>query len=212
MQKIGRRKKRMVTGSSLAGICLAFLSQLPGLADIDAQLLDPVLAKQFEWAMFVEMNDNKLYLSYPGSKLRPLTFFRVTANSYPRGPNGNTSIPQAKLYEEFWYHNEIPIGLRRFCPLNIERSKIGAIFLGTSGSNDAAAARVLVRLAVELDFQGLSPSVVEVPLDKYDAVVSELAHYSFLPKLSGGAGRQFSIHLRSYPYKSNKDAYYYLQH
>lgn len=211
MQNSGLGKSCMATGLLVAGLLLSFMSQLPCSA-IDAQLVDPILPKQFQWAMFVEMNENMQYLNYPGSKLNPLTRLRVTANTYPPALNTTPTITPAQLYEDFWYHEEQAIGLRRFGALNIERNQIGAIFLGTAGDNNAAAGRVLVRLAVELDLQGLSPSVVEVPLDKYDAIVSELAHYSFSPKLCAMAGRQFSIHLRSYPYKTNKDAYYYLQH
>ncbi|HEY9755905.1 MAG TPA: hypothetical protein V6C97_12135 [Oculatellaceae cyanobacterium] len=211
MQNSGLGKSCNAIGSLVAGLLLSLMSQLPCSA-IDAQLVDPILPKQFQWAMFVEMNENMQYLNYPGSKLNPLTRLRVTANTYPRATNSAPSINPAQLYEDFWYHEDQPIGLRRFGALNIERNQIGAIFLGTAGDNSAAAGRVLVRLAVELDLQGLSPSVIEVPLDKYDAIVSELAHYSFAPKICAMAGRQFSIHLRSYPYKTNKDAYYYLQH
>jgi hypothetical protein len=199
--------KRML----LAGICLAFMSQLPCGA-IDPNLLDPILQKEFQWAMFIEMNDNKPYLNYPGSKINPLTLFRVTANTFQQGKNITTNSTPAQLYEEFWYRQDVPVGLRRFRALNIGPNQIGAIFLGRTGNNNVAAAKVLVRLAVELDLQELAPSVVEVPLDKYDEITSGLAHYSFLPRMSSAKGRQFSIHLRSYPYSKDKDGYYYLQH
>jgi hypothetical protein len=212
MQKSGQFRNRIGIGPLLAGICLAFMSQLPCGAEIDPNLVDPILQKEFQWAMFIEMNDNKPYLNYPGSKLNPLTLFRVTANTFQQGKNITSNSTPAQLYEVFWYRDEVPIGMRRFRALNIGANQIGAIFLGRTGNNSVAAAKVLVRLAVELDLQELQTSVVEVPLDQYDVITSELAHYSFLPRMSASKGRQFSIHLRSYPYSKDKDGYYYLQH
>ncbi len=203
-------RNRIRIGPLMAGLVLAFLSQLPSCGEVDPNLVDPVLQKEFKWAMFAEMNDNKPYLNYPGSKLNPLTLIRVTAKTFQQGMN--TESTPAQLYEEFWYRDDVPVGLRRFRALNIGPDQIGAVFLGSTGNNNVAAAKMLVRLAVELDLQQLQTSVFEVPLDKYDVIASQLAHYSFLPKMSATKGRQFSIHLRAYPYNKYKDSYFYLQH
>lgn len=141
-----------------------------------------------------------------------MTQIRVTCNSFQRGMTNRSERVPAQLYEEFWYHEETPIGLRRYRTLDLESNQIGAIFLGGRGNNSAAAAKVLLRLAVDLDLHELSPGLVVVPLDKYDLIASELGRYSFFPRMSALSGRQFSIHLRSYPYRKNKDEYFYWQH
>ena len=148
MQKSGQFRNRIGICSLLAGISLAFMSQLPCGAEIDPNLVDPILQKEFQWAMFIEMNDNKPYLNYPGTKLNPLTLLRVTANTFQQGMNITANSTPAQLYEDFWYSEEVPIGLRRFRALNIGTNQIGAIFLGRAGNNNVAAAKVLVRLAV----------------------------------------------------------------
>lgn len=196
----------------IAAIILTPVCQNPCSAEIDARLVDPYLPKNFSWAMFIEVRDSKPYLNYPGSRLNPLTQIRITANSFSQPGGLSTNTAPAQLYEEFWFHEERPIGLRRFRSLNAAPDSSGAIFLGRAGNNPVAAAKVIVRLAVELDAQELVPSVVQVPLDRYDLIASTLARYSFFPDLANSEmeGPQFSIHMRSYPY--GKDGYFYLRH
>ncbi len=196
----------------LAAMCLAFVCQLPSGADIDATLMDPYLQKEFNWAMYIDLHEDKPFLNYPGSRLNPLTQISVTYSTFQRTLTNRPDRVPAQIYEEYWYHEETPIGLRRYRSIELESNQIGAIYLGGRGNNAAAAAKVLLRLAIELDLQQLSPSLVVVPLDKYDLIASELGRYSFFPRMIATSGRQFSIHLRSYPYRKNKDEYFYLQH
>jgi len=212
MQERSQIRSRKRTPPLVASICLAFICAPPCGAEINEKLVDPYLQREFQWAMFIKIKDLKPYLNYPGSKLNPLTRYCVTVNSFQQGRTVAPDSTPAQPYEEFWYHDEIPIGLRRYRNLNIKPNQIGAIFLGSTGNNAVAATNVLIRLALDLDLQDRAPSVVEVPLDKYDAIASELGNYSFFPKMPVTKGRQFSIHLRSYPYNKNKDEYYYLQH
>ncbi|CAN5515190.1 hypothetical protein BH10CYA1_BH10CYA1_54070 [soil metagenome] len=196
--------------AAVIGMSVALICQLPCGADIDAKLIDPYVQKEFQWAMFIDTQEDKPYLNYRSSRLNPITQVRVTASSFQQGKTNTPVITPAQTYEEFWYHEEVPIGMRRYRTLDIKPNQTGAIFLGSRGDNSAAAANVLVRLAVELDLQELAPSLVEVPLDKYDVIASVLGRYSFFPRISKG-GRQCSIHLRSHPYNKLKDEYFYLQ-
>ncbi|MBS1955761.1 MAG: hypothetical protein JST89_16375 [Cyanobacteria bacterium SZAS-4] len=204
--------KSSATFSLLFGICFAFFCQLPCVAEIDGKLLDPYLQREFNWAMFIDLQEDKPFLNYPGSRLNPITQLRVTCGSFERGMSNQADKTPAKLYEEFWYHDDTPIGLRRYRSLDIQSNQIGAIFLGGRGTNATAAAKVLLRLVIELDLRQLSPSVVVVPRDKYDLIASELGRYSFFPRMAAMSSQQFSIHLRSHPYSKNKDEYYYLQY
>ncbi len=198
--------------SFLLGICFAFVCQFPSAAEIDAKLMDPYLQKEFNWAMYIDLEEDKPFLNYAGSRLNPLTQLRVTTSSFQRGTTKTLDSAPAQVYEEFWYHEETPVGLRRYRALDIKSNEIGAIFLGGKGNNVAAAAKVLLRLALDLDLHQLSPGIVVVPLDKYDLIASELGRYSFFPRMLATSGQQFSIHLRSHPYRKNKDEYFYLQH
>src|SRR5271169_2191907 len=100
----------------LVGICLALLCQFPCAADIKADLADPYLAREFNWGMFIDVRDMKHYLSYPGSRLNPLMLLRVNFRAFPR--DKSVMIPAA-IYQDFWYHEDVPIGLRQYSPLAI---------------------------------------------------------------------------------------------
>jgi hypothetical protein len=186
------------------------MCQLPCGADFNAKLSDPYLQREFQWAMYIEASEINPYLYYPGSNINAMTQFRVSSRAYPQASNFTSSDNQAQVYEEFWYRLRTPIGLRRHSQLSMSPNQIGAIVMGTSGDNVDAATNILVRLLVDLDLQRLVPSVVMIPLDKYDKVGAELARYSFVTNVIPLQGAQFSIHLRSYP--MGKDNYFYLQH
>ncbi|HEY9731957.1 MAG TPA: hypothetical protein V6C89_08595 [Drouetiella sp.] len=199
----------MVRAASLiAGLFLALGCQIPCRAEFDAKLDDPYFKDECQWAMYVEMKDNLPYLKYPGSQLSPLTVLRITARSFPQNSDGETISSPSRLYEEFWYHDHVPIGLKRYSQLKLTPYQFGVVVLAPSGSNNAAAANVIVRLLLELELQRASMAVVMVPMDKYDQIASELGHYSFFPGLQVRKGFQTGIRLSSYPY--SKDRLYYL--
>lgn len=194
--------------SLVALMSLAFGCQTPCNAEFDAKLDDPYFQDEYQWAMFVEMKNDRPFLKYPSSQLNPLTAFKISARTFPQNADGETVSTPSRLYEEFWYHDSVPIGLKRYSQLKIAPYQYGVVVLAPSGSNNAAAANVIVRLLLELELQRAAMAVVLVPMDKYDQIASELGHYSFFPGLQVKKGFQTGIRLTSYPF--GKDRLYYL--
>ncbi|MFN8550740.1 MAG: hypothetical protein U0103_04565 [Candidatus Obscuribacterales bacterium] len=194
--------------SVAAFMSLAFGCQIPCNAEFDSKLDDPYFQEECQWAMFVEMKDDRPFLKYPGSQLNPLTVFKISARTFPQDADGESISSPSRLYEEFWYHGNVPIGLKRYSQLKIAPYQYGVVVLAPSGSNNAAAANLIVRLLLELELQRAAMAVVMVPMEKYDQIASELGHYSFFPGLQVRKGFQTGIRLTSYPF--GKDRLYYL--
>jgi len=179
--------------------CLTLFCQLPCACDINPDLVDQYLQKYFDWAMFIDLQNTKQFLNYPGSQLHPLTQLRVNFRSFPRGKECSNS--PATLYEEFWYHQDVPIGLRRQKELDVEEDQSGAIIVGPVDDNSVGAvSNALIRLFVELDIKQAPINVVLVPREKYDQIADGLGRYSFSAKIDVAEGPQPCIHLRSYPW------------
>jgi len=193
------RKNRQNISALLVVACLTLFCQRPCASDINPDLVDEYLQSYFDWAMFMGLQNTDQFLNYPGSQLRPLTRVRVNFRSFPRGKE-NDNTP-ATLYEDFWYHEDVPIGLRRRNELDIQEDQSGAIIVGPVDDNAVGAVtNALIRLLVELDIKQAPINVVLVPREKYYQIGTELARYSFFPKIDVAEGPQLCIHLRSYPW------------
>jgi hypothetical protein len=211
------RVKRVAISAVILSLLFGLAFQLPMRADLKADLTDDYLKGEYDWAMFLNVQDVDHYLNYSGSKLHPLTKVRVYFNTYQRrsqsGSGSATAVTApAKLYEELWYYQGKPVGLRRRNQLNIAPDSSGALVVGQSDGapeHSLALANALVRLALELQFQHIVTSVVMVPQETYDAITADLGYYRFYNDIAAGAGVQMSIHTRSYP--QQKDEYYYLR-
>jgi hypothetical protein len=195
----------------LLSICSALICQFPVGAEFNAQLIDKYLESQFDWAMFLEVQDAQHYLNYEGSSLRPLNKVCVNLRVFPppgeRRPGKNPS----KVYEDFWYHNGALIGSRYHQKLPIEQDSLGALVVGKTkgGANSLrAVANAIVRLTLDLHFKQIPISLVLVPSEHYDSIAGYLANYHFTTGRHPEEGKQMSIHLSSYP--KGRDEYYYL--
>ncbi len=183
---------------------------IPSSAQLTRGLGDEYLQTQLDWAMFIDLQEIQHYLNYEGTRLWPLARGRVYFRVYPHNgePIGKS---QAKIYKEFWYRKGMPIGLRCRNQLNIERDKTGIIVVSeklNNSDNIRAATDVIVRLILELQFQSIITSIVQVPLVQFDQFASCLSHYGFNRLARRSSGQQLSIHLRSNP--PGKDDHYYL--
>lgn len=183
---------------------------VPCAADITPDLLDPQLELQYDWAMYMDVHDMKGYLSYPTSRLNHLTDLRVIYRPLARGIRG-ADAQKARVYEEFWYNDEMPVGLHRFQQLQIASNKFGIIYVQPKdGESDhtPAIANALVRIMVDLWLNNIIAGYVVVPYNQYDQMVSALSRYGFFPRMSS-SGSQLSMHLRSNP--SGRDNLFYFQ-
>lgn len=180
-------------------------------ADVTADLLDPRLEEQYDWAMFVDVHELKGYLQYPGSRLYPLTDVRVIYRPLAKGKRGADYV-KAKVYEEFWYHNHIPVGLKRNEQLKIAPDKFGIIYVQPrdgEGDHLDATANAVVRIAADLWLNDVLLGYVVVPYNLFDQMVSELGRFNFSKSASINSGAQLTIHLRSNP--AGRDQIFFYQ-
>lgn len=178
--------------------------------EMTESLPDDYLGSEFSWSMVLDLPDVDYYLKYRGSKLWPLTKITVNLKCYPQRNKCITAT--STFYEEFWYRNEIPVGLRRYNQISIPPQSDGAIIVcpGDSesdlSSRAPAIADALVRLLVDVQFRNAVIGIVMVPGSEYDAIASTLSRYKFF---KNSPIRPISIHLRAYP--NGKDDMFYLQ-
>ncbi len=185
--------------------------QVPCAAEITPDLLDPTLEQQYDWAMYMDVHNLKSYLTYPTARLNPLTNLRVIYRPLARGIRA-ANAKKARVYEEFWYHEGMPVGLRRNHQLEIASNKFGIIYVQPrDGENNhtPAIANALVRIMVDLWLNNIVAGYVVVPYSQYDQMASELGRYGFFPHLRIAEGAQLSIHLRSNP--KGRDEFYFFQ-
>ena len=183
----------------------------PCTADITADLLDPTLEQQYDWAMYMDVHDMTGYLNYPTSRLSPLTDLRVIYRPLARGIR-SADYKKASVYEEFWYHDEMPVGVRRNHQLQIDSNKFGIIYVQPrDGESDhtPAIANAVVRIMVDLWIHDIVAGYVVVPSDKFNQMAAELSRYGFFPNLKVTQGPQLSIHMRSNP--KGRDELYFFQ-
>jgi hypothetical protein len=195
----------------IALVAMMLVLSCPCSADVTADLMDPKLEEQYDWAMYMDVHELKNMLNYPSSKLHPLTDLRVIYRPLARGLR-SAEYKKARVYEEFWYREEMPIGLKRNQQLQIESNKFGIIFVQPrDGESDhtPAIANAVVRIMVDLWLHEIVAGYVVVPVDRFNQMASELSRYGFFPQMKFAQGPQLSIHMRSNP--PGRDELYFFQ-
>lgn len=185
----------------LVALLLLVFGALPSFADITPDLLDPKLEEQYDWAMYMDVHDMKDMLKYQSSRLCPLTDVRVIYRPLAHGVRA-ADYKKAQIYEEFWYHDNMPIGLKRDQQLRIESNKFGIIFVQPrDGESDhtPAIANALVRILVDLWIHDIVVGYVVVPANRFNQMAGELGRFGFFPNMQNAQGAQLSVHLRSNP-------------
>ncbi|MDZ4731732.1 MAG: hypothetical protein SH820_17520 [Xanthomonadales bacterium] len=176
---------------------LALLCQLPCGAEFEPELSHSYLQTQFAWAMYIDSCEVNHYLNYPGSSLHPLTKVRIRYRYFPH--DGRPVNWPAKTYDEFWYHDGKPVGLRRNAEINLNKNDIGVIVIGQAAdhfNSISSTSDALVRLLVNLQLQRAVVGAVIVPPDQYDPLLANLERYGFSSTMKQVSGPQMKIHLR----------------
>ncbi len=211
----GSPSRRLALAAMLSCICLFILaSVLPPAAqsDVNPNLVDNYLERQFDWAMYVDVRNLDHYLNYKGSRLRPLTRARVYYNKYTRPHVIGTTVGQSLVYQDLWYYQGKPVGLRRRAKLAIEPETVGTIvagnFSGVPGQAEAAT-NAMVRLLVEMQLRNIVITNMVVPGDQFQNILDCLRYYRFHIANTPTDGKQLSILLRSLP--PGREEYLYLQ-
>jgi hypothetical protein len=207
----------------LVQLLILVVAQTPVFCELSSGPEKEYLAREYAWAVFIDLSEIDQFLNYQGSLLHPLTKARMSYRYYDdfRGDdisgakaassNSGTSeasnrSSRAGIYEELWYSKGRPVGCKSISPLQLPQRKPGVIVvkqMGNAPDHPRAAANAILRLLVDLQVKGLSPAFVMVPASRYDEIVIALEHYRFSPLTEampkGFAGAQLTIHLRSYP-------------
>jgi hypothetical protein len=189
----------------IAAILMALLSQTAGLAaikDMSEYLPDNYLGTEFKWSMVLYLPDVKDCLNYQGTTLHPLTKVSVRFDQYP-----SIGKVESKPYEEFWYHKKAVLGMRRRNQVRLAAGSGGAIILcprkeAESSDCSSAITDALVRVLVDVQFQGAATNLVVVPDADFQAIAGALERYGFYSedKLSLKLNEiALSLRLRGYP-------------
>lgn len=175
-------------------IAIIILNSFPALADentgsdnnqdIDSTKFDLEslweIDQRFDWVIDVRVRDSN-YLSYAGSKLKPLTKLSISYRLNPRyGENAGKPIK----YEELWYHNGRTIGCRRCNNLDIPSPCRGAIRItpcSEATHNVSAISGGIARLTLDVALQHLVLDAIFIPTAVFQPVLDDLARFNFLP-------------------------------
>lgn len=182
-------------------ISLLLQSTQAAVAEVDSSLNDEMFARQFDWAMYVEVKELPNYLNYKGSKLRPITKARTFLRSFPRDAAADKT-KGSEVFEEFWYHKTSPLGSRRAAPIKLAKGTTGIIAIGDvsqCATHPDAATNVAIRTFVDLLLKGVDAQVLLIPAEYYQDVAAKLADYGFSSRQLPTSGRQIALTLRSYP-------------
>jgi len=175
---------------------------------VDDFISDDYLAENFSWAMVLDLPDVKHVLNYEKSKLWPLTQVRANLRSYDRD-----DVDVVKTYyEEFWYHDEIPIGLRRHNQINLGTNSGGAMIVCPADANAdyprraLAIANAIVRLNLDVQLRNASLAMVLVPDNEYENISNALSRLKM--SAADNSFSPVSFHLRSYPMGEDDNVFY----
>ncbi len=158
---------------------------------------DDTMNQRYDWVITADTMPLKNYLKYPTSGLYPLDKVRVTYRMSRR--LGRERSDQTVQYEELWYHECKPIGCRKWHSLDIESGEQGVIHFRTSShvyDHHCAIANTIIRLMLDVCLQYSMLSTVVIPMETFDAVVSDLGQFNFFPyQIKPDTGVRASMHL-----------------
>jgi hypothetical protein len=170
---------------------------------------DDYLKNEFGWALHLDAQPMNHYLNYSGSSLHPLTLVRAYQKIFHPGSQPDV---QMSWYEDLWYHEGKPIGLRRENALVGTSEVHGVVVIGSPGTEQSAVRTALsnsaVRMIVDAQFKHFVVDSVMVPEKEFEAIKGDLGRYGFVARSDVSEGEQVSLHLRSY--NGVKDEYLYL--
>lgn len=174
------------------------------------------LQREFDWAMFLDLEKQHHLFNYQSSSLTKLTKVQINYKACPRGEGKRAAKGNSRIYEELWYKNATPIASKRHFQIESLSNEQGIIVLrkiGASEEDVQIAVNAVMRMLLDMQIKKMPVAVIAVPAESYESVADRFQFYRFskvsLITESKMVGKQFSIQLQSYP--SGKDERYYLQ-
>lgn len=194
---------------SIASVA-ALIFGVPCRADEEVDQSDARLDHLHDFVLFVDADTLKDHFKYHGSKIFPVVRLRVWQRPIAWGRQRDEAIKTEKL-EELWYYDGKPIGSRQYCPLKIERGRVGIILVRTMDGDprqSQAVASAIVKLSLDLRLQETTLSSIVVPRGQYKETVEYLGNYGFFGNFIPTSGIHMSLHMRSNPPGLDEYLYY----
>lgn len=207
--------KTVATVLGLLGVI--FVGNAPSYSEIIRTDSDnEYLQREFDWAMFLDLQEQSHLLKYQSSSLNPLTKVQINFKPCSRGKGEKAPKGNSRIYEEIWYKRTIPLGSKRHFIFDNAPHEQGILVLrsiGAAPERVQIAVNAIMRLLIDLQIKRMPVAVVAVPLEHYDRVASAFEYYRFakvsLDTETKMSGKQFHIRLQSYP--TARDERYFLQ-
>lgn len=199
---MGWHALKTVTGTLFSHLValLVCLISVPSVGSEEELPLDQQLQSTSPWIIDVDTSLLRPYLQYSGSAMYNPLVLRVT---YKKRNQDFTWEPQTK-YEDLWYKNGNPIGLRRYSQLVVQQD--GVIYvqpsqlLRESPNAPKAIGNAIARIVLDvLTTKVATLRTAYVPKDIFEETISELSNLGFSQFSTGSKGRTVMIHLTSYP-------------
>jgi hypothetical protein len=153
--------KRKANQPALLFICCALLFACPA-----------AMAGSNDWTVVVSAKRQDQFLNYPGSKLAPVI----------KTPVEYDQAGQHVYYEDLYYSQGQPIGLRQYHALDIQPGSAGVIRiknLGQVADEGSAAANAAIRTYLDLFLHRTLVLYISVSKDAFDNLLQGMERYGF---------------------------------
>ncbi|MFN8552703.1 MAG: hypothetical protein U0103_14625 [Candidatus Obscuribacterales bacterium] len=145
------------------------------------------------WTVTIGTHQLKECLDFPNSKVQPFiktsVYFEQPMEHVDSVDDGNDDSHESKAkthYEDIYFGGLRLLGLRRASQLQVEPGAAGVVKIerfeaGVRTEEAAAASRTIARIYLDLYLRRASLKYVEVALEDFDLLISELNRYGFRP-------------------------------
>jgi hypothetical protein len=200
--------------SVMAAITLVVASP-SARADQGGTSYERILARQYEWVFYTDMEIVPKYMQYKGSTMNPIIRFAVTYQlTRPTSRRMSDPPPPGIKYEEIWYHDGKAIGLKRYNQIYPGPLQQGAIYFRSNDDVNLCdypreMCNCCIRLMMDTYAKRSIMAGAMVPMQCFDIFGTYLQYYNFftLDEASGGKGENMSLHVNTYP--RGREKYYY---
>jgi hypothetical protein len=156
---------------------------LPAFADGEDGYSEKYFEDHFDFLAILKFTKLTNYLNYKGASLSPVGNSAVTCDFHPQSNvTSEKAVRVTEKYEDLWYHNDLPIGCRRYRDMHVESSGSGCIRLISTpdaGDMPGALANAAVRLLLDINLHGCYCNTIIVPKEILGDVFNGFSRLGF---------------------------------
>lgn len=171
--------RKLIVGLLLA-IALCAQSFNATRADGDIVFDDEYFNNRFDFMVMLKVKKMADMADYRGCTLTPMGKVAIACKAHSRS-NPNIVLPITN-YEDIWYHDYSPVGLRRYRDFPSECSGFGVIrVLYSEDCNEFpnAVANATIRVLLDLNLHNGACDTLIVPRSIFGSVFSSFSRYGF---------------------------------